>query len=209
MNCPKCNAENPDGSVVCNQCGAKFYEEKAAAPPTEPPPATVPNPKKPCCKINIKVILVLALLAGTLVGIFLFVKSFNKKYANGGNEIVVDDVSMDTIAYSEMPEYPNATINDEFDLDDGGKRVTYETEMGTTAKEVMGYYETALTAEGWQRVIRDQDDALLSMVAEDETFVRIWVYFEGIDEPESDPMAMTYIVDFQPPGGEILPIPIQ
>jgi len=116
---------------------------------------------------------------------------------------------LETINLEDLPLYSDASVTDDFKLDGGGRRVSYDTTLGTTSKEIMDYYEQELTALGWKTVLRDVDDARLEMYGPDETFVRYWVYFEGINEPDSDPMPLTYILDFRPPGAEILPVPVQ
>lgn len=119
------------------------------------------------------------------------------------------DNSAQSTKLEDLPVYPNSSITDTLDVDGGGKRVAYEPQLGVASKEIMDFYEKELTSKGWQVVTRDRDDAQLDILSMDGTFVRIWIYFEGIDEAGSDPLPATFMLDFQPPGAKILPIPYQ
>jgi len=44
MFCPKCGAENPDGSVFCQGCGFQLTDEKPAAENAEPAAGYTPGP---------------------------------------------------------------------------------------------------------------------------------------------------------------------
>ena len=73
----------------------------------------------------------------------------------------------------------------------------------------MDFYETELKKLGWQRVIRDVDNKQLEMFGEDQSKLRVWIYYEGTDLDGADKLPLTFIVDFGPPMGEYLPVPIQ
>lgn len=114
-----------------------------------------------------------------------------------------------TIKYQDLPVFPNVFVTDDIKLEGGGRRIAYETDFGINSKQVMDFYEKELSAQGWRRILRDVGDSQLEMLAIDQTKFRVWIYFEGPNLDEVDQLPLTFIVDFGPPMGEMLPVPIQ
>lgn len=186
--------------------------------------------EKKCCKFLskkclIKIIILLVVFGG--IGGYLYLKKTNKPIVTTPpSEIptVIDGTGdsgtppdtptdtttdMDTVTYESLPVYPDVSVTDDMTLEGNGRRIAYETKLGITSKDVMDFYEDELTNLGWQRVTRDVDNAQLEMFGEDQTRFRVWIYYEGTDLDGVDQLPLTFIVDFGPPGGEMLPIPVQ
>lgn len=111
-------------------------------------------------------------------------------------------------SFDKLPTLSGVQLSQKYEVDDaGGLRLTWDSKEGTslTSKEVLDFYELELTSLGWQVMSRDGSDRQIELYNDTSgDFVRIWIYYEG--EGLDGMNALTYIMDYQPQGTEILPV---
>ncbi len=184
---------------------------ETAIPPAAPQEAP-PVVEKASRKKFPVLLVVLVLLAAGGVGAYVYLNSRPNVVPETPPESTSSVPTFaveETVKYETLPVYPGVTVTDDAKLEGGGRRIAYETPMGTTSAQVMYFYEEELKALSWHRVIKDVDNKQLEMLAPDQTRLRVWVYFEGTGLEGEDQLPLTFIVDFGPPMGEYLPVPVQ
>jgi len=116
--------------------------------------------------------------------------------------------SGESVSYYDLPVPDDVTVEDIMEVDDkGGVRITIKAEGGSnlSSKQVLDFYEDEFNNAGWDVSPRGSGEEIVESTAPDGTFVRIWIFFEG----SGDELPLTYMIDFQPPGADIMPLMFQ
>jgi hypothetical protein len=116
-------------------------------------------------------------------------------------------VVVEKVSYMELEVPDNVMVRDILEVDDkGAVRITIDGTDGfkLSAEEVLEFHKKEFENAGWKVTSQEGSTPTVDAHAHDGTYIRVWVFYEGSGDGE---FPLTYMVDFQPSGADIMPLP--